>query len=159
MDPTNLFRLMETGCIVCRPDGLSVRIHPSWIVEGEDRLSYASLIRLIEGCREYHWNIDILPKANDTTVDSILKSITGNFSNPISAMRLITITYSVTDVRSKSYTLRFTVRDGEDQTLYAEFDLVSVFYDPITCKSEAPPKAVLNHISRLHTQRRNEDEQ
>ena len=152
MDPTSLMYLKDTGCVISDANGLTVTINPSWIIAGEDRLSYTTLIRIIECCREHHWNLDILAYAGDTPVDSILKTINANFINAILANSQIKITYKVTDVRSRGYSMRFNVFDAESQTLCAEIDIVSVFYDPVEHKSVAPPDTVRNSLSNLHKQ-------
>lgn len=149
MEITSLGNLMREGGVTCNPDGLTVTIHSSWVVPGEDRLSYATLVRLIECCREHHWKMDVLPKAKDTQVDSICKSIEAKFLSAIPIGSLISITYRVTGVRQKGYSLRFEVRDTKSQTLRAEVNLVSVFYDSVASKPVAPPDTVFNHLSNL----------
>ena len=152
MEITSLSRLIKEGGVTCNPEGLIVTIHPSWVVEGEDRLSYTTLIRLIECCREHHWQIDVLPRAGGTSVDSICKSLTAKFTNAIPVGSVLSITYRVTGVRQKGYSLRFEVRDTKDQKVCAEFDLVSVFYDPVARKPTAPPASVFDHLSSLCSQ-------
>jgi len=148
MEPTSLNMLMQTGCVVADLNGLTITIPPSWIIEGEDRLSYTTLVRLIECCREYHWQTDILPKINSNiSLDSICKSIYGEFISPILVDSVISITYLITDIRRKGYSLRFEVRNTENQTLCAKFDLVSIFYDPVTRKSIVPPPSVFDFLS------------
>ncbi|MGH2414980.1 MAG: acyl-CoA thioesterase, partial [Microcystaceae cyanobacterium] len=144
MEPTSLKRLLEEDGVTCTPEGLILKIHPDWVIEGEDRLSYTTLIRLIECCREHHWNTDILSRANGTLVDATSKSIAGEFTRSILVGSAIAITYQVTEVRSKGYALKFEVRDALEQTLYATFKMVSVFYDAQSGKAVPPPQVVFN---------------
>lgn len=152
MDITSLSRLLEEGGVTYNSDGLTVTIHPSWIIEGEDRLSYTTLVRLVECCREHHWNIDILSRAEGVPVDSICKSITGQFVSAIPVGSMVSITYRVAGVRRKGYSLKFEVRDAADGTLRAEFELVSVFFDPVACKAVAPPVSVYTYLFSLYSQ-------
>lgn len=149
MDPTSLNRLIEESGVDRTPEGLIVTARPSWIVEGEDRLSYTTLIRLIECCREHHWNVDILPWAGDTPVDSVTRAISGEFISTISSGSVIQITYRVIKVSQKSYSLRFEVRDKVDLRLCATLEVVSVFYDALSDRSIHPPDPVFDHLLAL----------
>jgi len=149
MEPTSLAKLMKEEGVSYLPNGLSVRIHHSWIVEGEDRLSYTTLIRLIECCREHHWQTDILPRIQGVPLDSICKSIKANLMKPIIVGSVISIIYRVSEVRQKGYLLKFSVWNSIDQTLCAEFDLVSVFYDPRARRSVSPPANLFSHLTNL----------
>lgn len=142
---------MKTGCVRCKQSGLDVTIPPSWIVEGEDRLSYTTIVRLIECCREYHWKKDILSKINKrkSHLDSICRSLSCEFIKPILVRSTIAISYCITEVRRKSYSLKFEVRNTIDRELCAEFSLVSVFYDPVTHKSLVPPPLILDYLYML----------
>lgn len=148
MIPITLNRLLEMGGVNFIENGLIVTISPSWILEGEDRLSYTALIRLIECCRELHWNIDILSTVKDISVDSITKSIVGEFIRPIQTRRRISITYQVTEVYQKGYLLKFRICDVKKQTLYAKFELISIFYDPLMQKSVYPPASVSDNLKK-----------
>jgi len=144
---TTLRRLLGEDGIALLPNGLSVTVHPSWIVEGEDRLSYTTLIRLIECCREHHWSRDILPRATNTAIDSITKSVSGEFIRPIPVGCVVSITYEITEVRSRGYALEFRVWDEGDQQLFAIVSLVSVFFDPSQRQAARPPPSVLEYLT------------
>lgn len=148
MDTTSLTRLQEAGCVLCRADGLSVTVDPAWVVAGEDRLSYTTLVRLIECCREHHWAMDILPHIGDSQLDSICRSVCADFRSPIGTGTVIDITYRVSNVSERSYSLEFSVRTPPGGALCAELSLVSVFYDPLTRRSVQPPMTVLDHLRR-----------
>jgi len=151
MDTTTLAQLLEEDGVTCKPDGLIVKIHSSWVVIGEDRLSYTTLVRLIECCREHHWSLDILSTHDlgKLTLDSITRSIAGEFISPIPIGSLISITYKITEVREKGYALHFEVRDVTDQTVRAWFDIVSIFYDPTTNEPITPPPAILQNLKSM----------
>ena len=149
MEPTSLSNLLEEDGVTCSHNGLIVTVHPSWIVEGEDRLSYTSLVRLVECCRECHWMTDILPRATDTPLDSITKTIAGSFMKPIPIGAEICIAYCVTDVRRKGYSLRFLICDEQEQTVHAEVELVSIFFDPVQNRAIAPPHPVHEYLQSL----------
>lgn len=147
---------MQTGCVVRDANGLILTIPKSWIIEGEDRLSYTTLVRLIECCREHHWQTDITQNIkNNMSLDSICKSLLGEFIKPIMVGSVISISSRVTDIRRKGYSLRFEVRDANTQTLYAKFDMVSIFFDPIAHKAIAPPACVFHYLSAKCTQEAN----
>jgi len=152
METTSLVKLIEEDGAVCIPSGLKVTVYPSWIVEGEDRLSYTTLVRLIECCREHHWQTDVLPQVQGVQLDSICKSIAATFTKPVLVGRVISITYEVTAVREKGYSLRFSVYDAVEQTLCAEVDLVLVFYDPVAHQPISPPATVFNYLVSVRNQ-------
>jgi acyl-CoA thioesterase FadM len=148
MDTTSLNKLVEEEGVICTEDGINMVIHPAWIVEGEDRLSYTTLVRLVECCREYHWLNDIVPKCNERQLDSICKSLTAHFRKPIMVGSKIYITYNIIEVRNKGYSIKFVIRDSNSQ-LYAEIDFILVFYDPFKRISLAPPHEVYEYLIKL----------
>jgi acyl-CoA thioesterase FadM len=153
MDLTTLKDLVKSGDVVYGAEGLRITINPKWIIEGEDRLSYTTLIRLIECCREFHWNSDVLIHTKGLLIDSITKLIKGDFLHPILTGTIMSITYHVIAVRHKSYELRFEVRNTADNTLCAVFNMVSVFYDPILHQSFTPPKQVIGSLFSMITEK------
>jgi radical SAM enzyme (TIGR01210 family) len=152
MEPASFDRLMQTGYVVRDINGLILTIPKSWIMKGENRVSYATLVHLIECCREYHWNIDITQNIKDISLDSICKSFRGEFIKPIMVGSVISISYMINDIRRKGYSLRFEVRDTNTQTLYAQFDMVSIFFDPVANKAIVPPSCVLDCLSARSAQ-------
>jgi len=152
MEVTTLARLIDEGCVSCAADALTITITPSFIVAGEDRLSYTSLIRLIEGCREYHWQADIAPLIKTTSLDTICRSLTAQFVKVILVGTTVRIEWKITEVRNRAYTVRFDVRDARASYLCAQCDLVSVFYDPQTHAAVTPPKNVLDFLVKLSQQ-------
>lgn len=149
MEPTSLAVLLKEEGVTCAPDGLLLDIQPSWIIEGEDRLSYATLVRLIECCREHHWNLDVLSKGLGSTVDSITRSIAGEFLHPILIGSAVSITYQVTGVRRRGYSLKFEVRDVQTGIVSATFEMVCVFYDPVARRVAEPPSEIVALLTEL----------
>lgn len=154
MDITSLNKLRKTEHVVSRPDGIIVTVKDSWIIEGEDRLSYTTLIRLIECCREHHWQVDVLPVAQGKPLDSICKLLTCNFIRPIAVGSTIFIRYQITEVRRKSYMLKFEVFETGSNNLCAECSLVSVFYDPLSRKPMLSPSSLVDKLTDMCHYRR-----
>jgi len=149
LDTTSLEKLKQTEEIAFMNDGIIVAVKDSWIVKGEDRLSYTTLIRLIECCREYHWQNDIVPVALGNALDSICKSITCNFISPITVGSRVFIKYQITNVREKSYALKFELFQTGSNKLCAECILVSVFYDSVSKKSTLPSDAIIDKLTDM----------
>lgn len=147
MDPTTLDDLVREGGVILNPDGLVVTINPSWIIDGENRVSYTTLIRLVECCREHHWSTDILSRLQGTQLDSITKTITGEFIRPIVSGSTLSITYQVTEVREKGYSLEFTVRNLPERISCARINLACVFYDAASNKAIAPPIHISQYLA------------
>lgn len=124
-------------------NGIQVRIDPAWIIEGEDRLSYVSLMRLVEWCREFHWARDIRPVC--PRVDSVVRSMDVKFHRPVLAGSLVDVTYSVASVRSRLYSLVFCIHLHEPDTLLAEVKMACCFYDPIA-RCSLPGPGTLVHV-------------
>lgn len=151
MEPTTLRGLMKTAYVACNKRGLTMTVPQSWIVKGEDRLSYATIVRLIECCREYHWQKDILSRIDSRKycLDSICKSVSCEFISPVLVGTTISIAYRITEVRRKGYLLEFELRSKSDRKVYAKSRLLSVFYDPSGHRAVVPPTSILDY---LHTQ-------
>lgn len=149
MDVTSFKKLAKQEKVILHSNGIAVTVRRKWIIEGEDRLSYTILIRLIECCREYHWQKDVLPLTSDKSVDSICKILTCNFVNPISAGSPVFVRYRIVGVRRRSYTIRFEVYDTSNNMLCANCDMVSVFYDPQLKKSAFPPDPIIRALSYM----------
>jgi acyl-CoA thioesterase FadM len=147
MEPITLDQLARSGCVIYNEDGITVAVPSSWIVAGEDRLSYTTMVRLVECCREYHWEKDVIAKAVGVgSLDSICKSLACEFFKPVLVNSVVSISYRVTGVRQKGYSLRFGIRDTGDRSLCAAFDIILVFYDSATHKAVAPPSLVLDYL-------------
>lgn len=126
MDITSLATLLKQTKVVFKENGMEIYVPQSWIVEGEKRLSYTTLIRLTECCREYHWEKDILPLNRCT--DSICGHINANFSKPVNSEQVILITYKVRCVFEKKYILDLYIYD-ETRNLCGCVDMILYFYD------------------------------
>lgn len=149
MQPTTLDGLLAEGGVRCFAGGLEVEVRRAWIVAGEDRLAYTAIVRLVECCREWHWQSDILPHAGGAPLDSITKSFTGEFTHPIALGSLLRITHQVIDARPRSYRLRFELTTLQPEQLCATLEMVSVFYDPAREAVAEPPPAVAAYLRSL----------
>jgi acyl-CoA thioesterase FadM len=147
MGPTSLKALLNEEGVVCQQGCIIVRVHAGWVLEGEHRLSYTTIIRLIECCREHHWNTDIAP-ISDASLDSITRSIHGDFISPISIKSIVSINYRIAEVRNKSYSLKFEIHDTSNQQVHAIIELVSVFYDSVLQQAVIPPIPVINALRK-----------
>lgn len=146
MQPTTLEGLLAEGGVRCFAGGLDVEVRRAWIVAGEDRLAYTAIVRLVECCREWHWQSDILPHAGDAPLDSITKSFAAEFTHPIALGSLLRITHQVIDVRPHSYRLRFALTTLHPEQLCATLEMVSVFYDPVREAVAEPPSEVVAYL-------------
>ena len=151
MEPTTLQQLIEAGCVTGLRCGITIQTQPEWVVTGETRLSYTTLTRLVECCREYHWQTDIL-NLSSVPLDSTCKSLNAEFLQPVPVTTRIAIQYKVKQVRKKGYELRFEIRSIDQQTLYAIFNMVSVFYNPETNRAIIPPESVFGKLTELSRQ-------
>ncbi len=149
MRPTQLRALLDEGSLWRDGGGLAGVARQAWIVEGEDRLSYTTIVRLVECCREHHWEVDIAPHvaaaaeaAEATSLDSITKSLSCEFLHPVAVNSDFSITYRITEVRTHSYRLTFELRDWAPDRVCARIDMVCVFYDPVQQHAILAPPAV-----------------
>lgn len=146
MQPTTLEGLLAEGGVRCFASGLEVEVRRAWIVAGEDRLAYTAIVRLVECCREWHWQSDILPHAGGAPLDSITKSFTAEFTHPIAVGSLLRITHRVIDARPRSYRLRFELTTLQPEQPCATLEMVSVFYDPAREAVAEPPAEVVAYL-------------
>lgn len=153
MQPTTLAGLLAEGGVRQFAGGLEAVVQRAWIIAGEDRLAYTAIVRLVECCREWHWQSDILPHAGDAPLDSITRSLTAEFTHPIALGSVLRITHQVVAVRPRGYQLRFTLAT-HDPTQPPEqsgrpcatLDMVSVFYDPARATVAEPPAAIASYL-------------
>ncbi len=130
MQPTSLAGLLAEGGVRRFVGGLEVVVQPAWIIAGEDRLAYTAIVRLVECCREWHWESDIIPHTGGAPLDSITKSLHAEFTRPIAVGSLLRITHQVIAVAPRSYQLRFQLATQRPEQQCAILEMVSVFYDP-----------------------------
>ena len=164
MQPTTLAGLLAEGDVRQFAGGLEVVVRRAWIVAGEDRLAYTAIVRLVECCREWHWQADILPRVGGAPLDSISKSLTAVFSNPIMLGSVLRITHQVVAVRPRGYQLRFTLathdpdrpgqpaQPAQPTQQCATLEMVSVFYDPERAVAAEPPPGVLAYLTSCVTE-------
>ncbi len=148
MTPATLSALLAEGGVRLHARGLEIETRRAWVVPGEDRLSATTLLRLVECCREHHWQMDIVPAAAGQPVDSITKAISAEFFRPVPVPGTVLITYAVTTVRGRGYELRCAIRLPDD-TLCAMVTMVQVFYDPPAGQATTPPPAVHQRLQAL----------
>mgnify|MGYP001574893049 CR=1 FL=1 len=126
-------------------DGLEITVPGSWIIEGEDRLSYTTILRIVECCREHHWRRDVTAIC-DTPLDSILVTCEAVFHQPILAGSRVAVKYRVAAVGTKSYDLQFFVSSPGSAEDWATVRMRCVFLDPAARYSCIPPQTVANHL-------------
>lgn len=132
-------------------DGLRLLPTRSWVVDGEDRLSYTTLTRLVECCREYHWREDIENLIGKGDLDSITKSISANYFHPILIGKKIIIRYKIEQVRKKGYTVKFIVINEELSLICAEYSAVFLFFNNYLNMVIEAPIVVFETLTNLTT--------
>lgn len=149
MEPTTLDALLATSGAWLLPRGLKLTVSPAWVVPGEDRLSYASLIRLCECCREYHWRRDVI--IHEPRLDSIVVQCTANFKSPILVGSNIEVRYAVTRVGDHSYdcTVAIAPLDVGRGAPHALIVLTSAFYDSTKRRAVQPPPVVADALRAM----------
>ncbi|HTP17297.1 MAG TPA: hypothetical protein VMK13_15860 [Streptosporangiaceae bacterium] len=137
MAAESLAALERGGCALARGPRLHVRVPADWPADGEKRIGYVSILRLIESVRELHWRRDVGPHADPARVDSITRALTADFVGPVLGGTQVVGDYALTWVKSRSYGLRVTIADAGGHDL-ARVDLASVFVDPGTLRPVVP---------------------
>ncbi len=142
MRPPALEDLERQGIAVVVPGGVVFHVPEDWPAEGEDRIGYVSILRLVECVREEHWRRTVLPEAGDPPVDSITKSLSAEFFAPVCPGTPVLGRSRVTRGGARSYelTVDLVVRDTGEPLMRAV--LVGVFYDADAGRSTVPPEAV-----------------
>ncbi len=147
MDTTSLEQLKKEVLIEYDENEMVLVAQPTWVIPGEDRLSYTTIVRLVECCREYHWQKDVLHNSMNASLDSIVKYVECNFDHPILIGEKIAISYQIVDVKVRSYKTRFQVTLVDLAKLSAEATLVSVFYDTKAHKALEIPSAIKSFLN------------
>lgn len=143
MDLTTFDNLKRTTFVNEKKNGINVFIPSSWVVDGENRVSYTTIIRVVECCREYHWNKDMKNK----NIDSICGSINAKFIKPIEVNVTIYISYSIKDISDNKYKLLFNVTDENGET-YCFIEMISFFYNPFLKKTIKVSKDMIEGLKK-----------
>ena len=151
MQPTTLENFMTEHKISLLPNGLRFKVDKRWIVPGEDRVSYTTLVRFVECCREHHWKKDVVSLAPG--LDSILCTLKCRFVKPILPGVVLSIRYHVPKVWNDRYLLTFNI---ESDTRHAKIDMTCVIFNPITRSAMPAPDSVIDALRRLQMCRDNE---
>lgn len=146
MDTTTYIALKNETQITEKDNGLIIFVPLSWIVDNEERVSYTTLIRLVECCREYHWSKDVTKK--NILLDSICGSINSSFIKTVKGDSTITIIYSIKKVERKKYTIEFVIADEMDD-ICCVFEMIAFFYDSIAGQAIEINKDIFEILSRL----------
>ena len=150
IEPTSLDRLVLEDGAVLSPRGLRVVVRESWVVPGENRLSYVSLVRLIECCREHHWNVDVVPNAAFTDPDCTLRAMRCEFRAAAHVGHTVAVTYRVARMGTRSYTLDFTIsREGPAAEVIGLAEVVCVFYDAVVGAAVEPCREIAAALRAL----------
>lgn len=149
MEPATLQALLAIPSTEIMPDGLRVTIHREWIIPNEDRLSYASAIRLAECCRELHWKRDIRELA--PTLDSIVVRCAADFMHPIITGSRIQIRNAITRIGRSCYdcTIEMISVGSTEHILYSVITLTNVFYSHDIRESIKPPTCVVEALGNM----------
>lgn len=148
MDTTSLSGLIKHTEVELMENGISLQVSPKWVVQGEDHLSYTTMIRLVECCREYHWRRDVLDFFEKPWLDSTTKSIMGDFKKPVHVHEKIDIIYEIEEIRRRGYRLCFIIIDSEHDVC-AKVIMVFVFIDSERNEVVEPPRFFLEHLAQL----------
>lgn len=150
MDTTSLKNLLdESKTITCLDDGLQLVAEAQWIVNNETKLSYTTIVRLVECCREHHWQKDIKPLLTNSQIDSTCRFLKSDFTHPIEVNQMINIVYNVTAIRDHSYCLQFTIFNDIRTLKYTEVELVMVLINVLSNEPVTPPEKVMQKLNKL----------
>lgn len=153
LKPIVLSDLLKEHNVSIYSDGIKFTANLNWVVDGEDRLSYTTLTRLVECCREYHWNKDVETINKSADLDSITKSVSANYFHPVYLNVPILISYQVIEVRSKGYCVKFIIANEDGSIIYAEYSLILIFFSNLSNKAIAPSKEIIEHLRCLSDQK------
>jgi acyl-CoA thioesterase FadM len=143
----SLADMERSGHVRTEGPDLLVRVPADWPAAGEKRIGYVTIMRLAELTRELHWRRDVEPLADRWRIDSVTKSVTGDFSRPILADTSVRCSYTLAWVRTRSYGLRVDL-SGESGEQLAYIDLTSVFIDPATMRPVVPAPPVAEALKK-----------
>ena len=136
-----LFILNYTPATILPENGYKVKIEKPMIISGESRLSYVTIMRIIENCREIHWEYDIIKNNTDKIqIDSICKNIYVDYFKPITIDTVILVTYKILNVKESSYELLFQITD--ENHCFCSAKMVCVLIDSINGQVISFPNSI-----------------
>lgn len=127
-------------------DGIVIEVPAWWAANGERRIGYASIMRLVEVVRELHWSRDVEPLALGGQIDSITRRIQAEFLAPFLVNEHVHGHYRVRWCRQRSYGLQVSFSSQRTGKGLARVDLICVFFDPVRMSSTTPPDAILKAL-------------
>lgn len=148
MDTTTLQNLISNSNVFLDVDGIEITAEKSWVVDNEYYLSYTTLIRLIECCREHHWNKDIKPKLREKDIDTTCRSINIKFSKSIRLSKRFKIKYKISKVTKYTYDAVFTIID-KNYIIYSVAFLKMIFICTNKRTLVQMPADIKEHLNQL----------
>ena len=134
--------LSKNQDITLLDNGLTFEIKKDWIIKGENRLSYVSVMKLVEYCREYHWEKDFL--SIDNSLDSITTEIHTYFNKPLLCGKTATILYKISFINTYSYVIDFQIYSSDIEA--SEIKMKCVFYDSELCKIKQVDNLIIQTV-------------
>jgi hypothetical protein len=118
MSPVEVEDFLARGIVQRDSLGLSFRVRPGWPVEGETRLGYTQIVRLIECARQLHWSV---LRTKLPGMDSTLSAIDIRFLYPLTIGDHCLMRWKVGEENSHGYclTIDVTIHARSDPCLVA----------------------------------------
>jgi acyl-CoA thioesterase FadM len=155
MLPITLEKLLNSSEIQFSDTGFVVTLQPEWVVAKENRLSYITALKLAECCREYHWTKDLLSESS-LFLDSTIRNLTAEFKAPLFIGDKVHVSYFVSHIGIKSYTLQIELERIDELTPASIFTLINVFLDSYGKSIDIAPttRSYLNKLRSKHPPKR-----
>jgi acyl-CoA thioesterase FadM len=146
MQSYSLIQLVQDADAVISDSEITVIADPAWAQQGESRISYAGLLRLVECSRELQWQR--LVDGTESCVDSITRCIAGDFLQPVRIHSPVVIRSFVTCVGNSSYTLQVELSIRAADAPSACVELVCVTINPETLRPVKLPEILRDRLLR-----------
>jgi acyl-CoA thioesterase FadM len=110
---------------------ITMTIPENWVIQNENRISYLTQTKIIEGCRDYHWQKFSLKLHNlcDQNIDSVCRIIKSKYVKPIIINTRIIVEFKIIYINNNSYKMIFKILDYNKRYLYSLYNMHFVFYD------------------------------
>lgn len=120
LQPSEYSKYEEGGILRPVAEGFTVNVHSSWPADGEDRIGYTQIIRLVECAREKHWqdfSLEVAQRSSLSGIDSTVVEFSSRFVAPMKVRRVYVFSWRIVEANARGYLLEVSVVDDQTKML------------------------------------------
>lgn len=138
--------------LVLEEDYLDFTVPTAWLGAGDTKLSYTTIVGLLEAVRDTHWQeLGRMPKHMEHDIDVTCASLEVEFLEPVLPGERYRASYCVTGIGSRSYEFAVRLSSTSRACTCVIALLTLVFIKASTGQATSPPDLVAARLGKLRT--------